>query len=117
MKVLFPDLNGAHYRGISLGFRARHHQRASAWPSSTAVARERRSTAPGTGPAAAARVLTGAQHRAGEDLAVVAPPGPGGAAALPFGDVGGQHVVAEAGVVEVVVALLLLFSGLLYLHV
>lgn len=87
-----------------------HGQALPRWP-------ERRSTAPGTGPAAAARVLTGAQHRAGEDLAVVAPPGPGGAAALPFGDVGGQHVVAEAGVVEVVVALLLLFSGLLYLHV
>ena len=34
-----------------------------------------------------------------------------------FGDVGGQHVVTETGVVEIVVAFFLFFSGLLYLYV
>lgn len=62
-------------------------------------------------------MLTSPQDRAGEDLTVVAPPGPGGAAALLLGDIGGQHIVAETGVVEVVVAFFLLFPALLYFHV
>lgn len=47
-------------------------------------------------------------HRAGIDLAVVAPAHADGAAALLFGDVCGQNTVAENSVIEVQIALLLL---------
>lgn len=51
---------------------------------------------------------TGGEDGAGVDLTVVSPAHPDGAAALLLGDVGGQDAVAEHGVVQVQVALLLL---------
>ena len=60
-------------------------------------------------------VLTGPHHRAREDLTVVSPAGPGCTTALLFGDVGGQHVIAETGIVEIVVAFFLFFLGLIFI--
>lgn len=45
------------------------------------------------------------------DLAVVPPAGPHRAAALPLGGVARQDVVAEVGVVQVIVALFPLLGG------
>jgi len=53
--------------------------------------------------------------RAREDLTVVPPPGPRGAAAFLFGDVGGQHIITETGVVEIIVAFFLFFLGLIFI--
>lgn len=59
-------------------------------------------------------ILTSPQDRAGEDLTVVSPPSTGGAAALLLGDIGSQHVVTQTGVVQIIVAFFLFFSGLIY---
>lgn len=60
-------------------------------------------------------LLTSPHDRAREDLTVVSPPGPGGAATFLFGDVGGQHIITETGVVEIIVAFFLFFLGLIFI--
>lgn len=119
MKVIFPDLSGSHYKVISLRCEYGSCQGPTASQSFLGVTKTRPLQPPRTTRRGSTAGLTRTrpQDRAGVDLAVVAPAGAGGAAALPLGDVGGQHVVTEAGVVEVVVALLLFFSGLLRLFV
>lgn len=102
---MVPALNEMYCRVISSRFHYSRYRLMSSFQGFNAGTRMKTFQGPGhhrTQPKCehtAQLVLTSAHNRAREDLTVVSPAGTRGTAALLFGDVGGQHIITETGIV------------------